>query len=257
MAIMKRTLCSLLVFGFTYLSYSAGVGQELQIAPGPRQPGKITKVIELPDGTTETVVFGPSVESMARVLEMQLARGFGPAVQILDKLSADDVANLVEDELTESQSASLNELLTEYRREKTALSSEDADKLVALRLRCGRKLSEILLPEQIGKTQLSGFIFKVLTEKGVVPEYLNLEQRQKKEIISSCEKLNSEIVELVEEYEKRSEKLKERVTKTLIDSLDQDQRKKLERLTRVPLDEYFKNHSLQSLVEQTNLAFGD
>jgi hypothetical protein len=253
---MKLTFY-LVILSLLFMHNSICHAQESEVAPGPRQPGKITKVITLPDGSTETHVFAPNVDAKAQALQMQLVRGFGPVVNILDTLTFEDVDNLVDDELTEDQSAKLTSLLKEYRKEKAALDATSLGSgLILLRVKYGKQLTEILLPEQIQKTTMSGFIFKVLTtEDGPVPKYLDLRKRQQSSIENKCETLHSELIDLVNDFEKKKEKLKERVTNTLIDNLDEDQREKLERLVGVPLEEYFKNYSLETLIEQTQLVF--
>lgn len=182
---------------------------------------------------------------------MQLSRGAGPISHILDQLEVDDVINLVNDELTEAQSADLKELLTQYRDGKSALDPTDKLNLAKLRFKYGMELNKLLLPEQINSARVRGYIFHVLIGEGPVPKYLDLSRQQQSNITSKCEQLNDEITELAAEIELKTAKLKERVTNVLTDSLSTEQREKLERLVKTRLDSYFKDHDLNSLSRQT------
>jgi len=214
-------------------------------------PGQMFRVIENPDGSSETVVIGRTDEQRLRFLEFQLSRGIGPVAHILDKMEPEDVSSLIADELTESQSADLHELLSEYRDLKSDL---EADEIVAIRVQYGKKLSEMLIPEQINGTQLSGYIFHELcNEKGRLKNYLELSSQQQSDIESDCERINSEIVDLVNEIESKLEKLKEQAKKTLHDKLTTEQRKKLDRLVKRSLEDYFSNENLKSLLIHTEL----
>lgn len=232
---------------------STSDAQDLIPSTVKHRPGQVFKLIETPDGF-EKVVIGRTDEQRLRLLEIQLENGVGPVSKILDRMEPEDVSRLIADELTQCQSADLGDLLSEYRNLKAELDPSDKDKLIAIRIKFGKKLSEILIPEQINGTQLSGYIFHELcNEKGRLKEYLDLSGRQQSDIESECEKLNSEINDLVNEIEDKLKKLKERATKTLHDKLTSEQREKLDRLAKRPLDDYFKNDNLKSLLIHTDL----
>lgn len=251
---MNKLGLQFLTIVFSLIVYDQGFAQEFREAPGALLPGKVARVITLPDGTTETIISAPDEEAMVRVIEMQLARGSGPIVQVLERLSLNDVSNLVALELTQSQSADLSDLLAEYRdlKDKTT----DRESLVSLRVEYGRKLSKILMPEQINNMKLSGFIFKELTKKeGRFANYLKLSKQQQSDIELKCNKVNSEISDFIDEIEEKTKELRERVNKILVEDLNKEQREKLERLTKGSLDEYFQRFKLESLEEQTNLIW--
>ena len=217
-------------------------------------PGKTFRIQTLPDGSKEAAIIPLSEEGQkARemMLKMQLARGAGQVSHILDQLEIDDVINLVNDELTEAQSADLKELLTQYRDGKAALDPSDKSNLAKLRVKYGMELNKLLLPEQINSTRIRGHIFHVLIGEGPVPQYLDLSRQQQSNITSKCEQLNVEITELAAEIELKTTKLKERITDVLTGSLSKEQREKLERLVKSRLDSYFKDHNLDSLSRQT------
>ena len=218
------------------------------------QPGRHYEIHTLPDGSKEAVVIPLSEEgekNREKLLKLQLIQGAGPISNILDRLKIDDVVNLVNDELTDSQTTSLKNLLTQYRDEKSALDESDQVNLVKLRLKYGKELNSLLLPEQVNSTRVKGHIFRLLTAEGPVLQYLDVSGRQRSDISFKCEQLNKEIVELAAEIEKKTEKLKERVTKVLTDSLTEEQREKLERLMKRNLDKYFDDHNLEALSMQT------
>ena len=172
---------------------------------------------------------------------------------IMDFMSANFADSMMDLKLMDYQEKSLSKTLGEYRRKFDSVK-DDSDKAALLKIAYGKKVYEILLPEQLksiaAKTDRKRRLFSVLVYSSE-RNALKITDLQNNKIVAECEILNAEIAKTIEKIEDLENKCREKMLLAYERVLTPEQKNKFAESLNVK--EFLDKMKLQDMESDTDL----
>ncbi len=213
------------------------------------------------DGSTSFVPIGESSDDpqTARViasqkLALQLANQSSGISTLLRQFSVEKFNALSRVELSDEQKAEIKKIATEYNE---GIGEFPRNSLPANRFKIkhAKRIHEVLLPDQIKALHSyrlpRGGVFNIIRDDDI-SKYLELTDKQIKELEADCKKANDELEVLIQKQNEALEAKRKQV-KEIYSRLANEQQEKINSLLGGDISKSFGNASLKSLRDVTKL----
>ena len=218
------------------------------------------ELVKSADGVMSRIFVADDPALAMTILRMKTAA----EVQHLSKQGIDEILNLLtaekmnaisDVELADYQKVQLGEVQSAYQKELRTTNVRDSDSFNSLRVKYGRKIEKILLPEQLvsiaKKTNLKNKRILSLLVYPKLAERIEFTESQQKLLKAECEKANQKIKQAIKEMEEQTEKCRQEIRAVLDRVLTAEQKESFLRIVDADL---VQEMNLPDMDQDTNLG---